>query len=101
MFYQNIVSLFENDPEDDWVKETLAWWNEYFFKIIHDIYTANSFFSRQIPGLPRATVPNNRKGKRNVTGINGRIMDPIARAAAQRAAKKVKSLLVQRQVAVS
>lgn len=29
VFYQNIVSLFEDDPEDEWVKATLAWWNQY------------------------------------------------------------------------
>lgn len=29
VFYQNIVSMFEDNPEDDWVKETLAWWQEY------------------------------------------------------------------------
>lgn len=28
VFYQNIVSMFEDDPEDDWVKDTLAWWTE-------------------------------------------------------------------------
>jgi len=28
VFYQNIVRMFETDPDDPWVKETLAWWNE-------------------------------------------------------------------------
>ncbi|KIM48500.1 hypothetical protein M413DRAFT_22983 [Hebeloma cylindrosporum] len=28
VFYQNIVRMFEDDHEDDWVKETLAWWQE-------------------------------------------------------------------------
>ncbi len=27
-FYKNIVTLFEDDPEDQWVIETLEWWNE-------------------------------------------------------------------------
>lgn len=28
VFYHNIVRMFESDPDDDWAKETLAWWNE-------------------------------------------------------------------------
>ena len=28
VFYQNIVRMFESDPDDEWVKETLDWWNE-------------------------------------------------------------------------
>jgi len=28
-FFENIVSLFEMDPKDSWVVETLAWWNKY------------------------------------------------------------------------
>ncbi|KIM42231.1 hypothetical protein M413DRAFT_27025 [Hebeloma cylindrosporum] len=28
IFYQNIVRMFEDDHEDNWVKETLAWWQE-------------------------------------------------------------------------
>lgn len=28
VFYQNIVKMFESDPDDDWAKETLLWWNE-------------------------------------------------------------------------
>ncbi|KAF8814888.1 hypothetical protein BYT27DRAFT_7156659 [Phlegmacium glaucopus] len=28
VFYQNIVRMFETDPDDPWVKDTLAWWNE-------------------------------------------------------------------------
>lgn len=46
-----------------------------------------NLFSRQIPGLPRGAAANAKRSKKNVTGIAGRIMDPIARAAAQRASK--------------
>lgn len=56
------------------------------------IFLFNYSFDRQIPGLPRGAAANVKKGKKNITGINGRIMDPITRAAAQRAAKKVNSL---------
>jgi hypothetical protein len=28
VFYQNIVRMFESDPDDEWAKETLDWWNE-------------------------------------------------------------------------
>lgn len=28
-FFENIMSLFEMDPKDSWVVETLAWWNKY------------------------------------------------------------------------
>jgi hypothetical protein len=56
--------------------------------IICDIYSF--FFTyRQIPGLPRASAASVKRVKTNITGINGRILDPIARAAAQRAAKAV------------
>ena len=49
----------------------------------------HSFTSRQIPGLPRTTATSVKRIKKNITGIDGRIMDPVARAAAQRAAKAV------------
>ena len=26
-FFQTIVSLFETDPEDAWVGDTIQWWN--------------------------------------------------------------------------
>jgi hypothetical protein len=26
-FFHIIVCLFETDPDDDWVKDTLQWWN--------------------------------------------------------------------------
>jgi hypothetical protein len=45
------------------------------------------FMSRQVPGLPQATAGSKRRPKKNKSGIDGRIMDPIARRAAQRAAK--------------
>ncbi|KIM43032.1 hypothetical protein M413DRAFT_26238 [Hebeloma cylindrosporum] len=70
VFYQNIVRMFEDDHEDDWVKETLAWWQE------------------EIPDLPRTAGGRLKKKKKNVSNIKGRIMDPVARSAAQRAAKK-------------
>lgn len=28
VFYQNIVQMFEGDPKDPWVVDTLEWWNE-------------------------------------------------------------------------
>lgn len=27
-FYNTIVAMFEKDPDDPWVVETLEWWNE-------------------------------------------------------------------------
>jgi hypothetical protein len=36
-FYQAVLELFD-DEEDEWVIETLAWWNEYV--------VPRSFFSR-------------------------------------------------------
>jgi hypothetical protein len=27
-FFNNIVRIFETDPDDPWVIETLDWWNE-------------------------------------------------------------------------
>ncbi|KAK0193636.1 hypothetical protein F5146DRAFT_1134371 [Armillaria mellea] len=30
-FYGSIVALFEDQPEDTWVLQTLAWWNEQVF----------------------------------------------------------------------
>ena len=29
VFFKNIVKLFKDDPENDWVVDTLEWWNEY------------------------------------------------------------------------
>ena len=28
-FFNVIVEMFELDPEDEWCKDTLAWWNSY------------------------------------------------------------------------
>jgi hypothetical protein len=28
VFYQNIVRMFESNPDPEWVANTLAWWNE-------------------------------------------------------------------------
>ncbi|KAK0438852.1 uncharacterized protein EV420DRAFT_1651270 [Desarmillaria tabescens] len=30
-FYDSIVALFESHPDDEWMVETLAWWNEQIF----------------------------------------------------------------------
>jgi hypothetical protein len=60
-----------------------------------------NLFSRQIPGLPRGTAAHNKRSKKNVTGIAGRIMDPIARAAAQRASKISAAALTRTQATVS
>lgn len=27
-FFENIVCLFEDDPNSDWATETLDWWNK-------------------------------------------------------------------------
>lgn len=35
-FYYAIVELFE-DPEDEWAKETLEWWNQY---VVLYVYTS-------------------------------------------------------------
>jgi len=29
VFFKNIVKLFEDNPEDEWVVDTLEWWNKY------------------------------------------------------------------------
>ena len=29
LFYDAIVEMFERDPKDSWVVDTLEWWNEY------------------------------------------------------------------------
>ena len=29
LFYDTIVEMFERDPKDSWVVDTLKWWNEY------------------------------------------------------------------------
>lgn len=42
---------------------------------------------RQIPGLPRPAAGTARRMKKNKSGIADRIMDPLARRAAQRAAQ--------------
>ncbi|KAG6818546.1 hypothetical protein H0H92_002622, partial [Tricholoma furcatifolium] len=28
MFYFNIVAIFEDEPDNPWVQETLHWWNQ-------------------------------------------------------------------------
>jgi hypothetical protein len=49
------------------------------------------FFKRQVPDLPHATSGPSKKAKKNKSGIEGRIMDPLARSAAQRAAKEARN----------
>jgi len=35
VFYDNIVDLFERDPEDPWIVDTLEFWKKYMpFAII-------------------------------------------------------------------
>jgi hypothetical protein len=34
VFFKNIMKLFEDNPEDKWVVDTLAWWNEYVDHIV-------------------------------------------------------------------
>lgn len=48
-------------------------------------------FFRQVPDLPHATAGPSKKHKKNKSGIEGRIMDPVARSAAQRAAKEARN----------
>ena len=50
------------------------------------------FKKRQIPDLPLATAGPSKKRKQNKSGIEGRIMDPIARSAAQRDARNAARL---------
>lgn len=45
---------------------------------------------RQVPGLPRVVAGTGRRAKTDIGGIEDRIMDPIARRAAQRAAKETR-----------
>jgi hypothetical protein len=47
--------------------------------------------SRQVPGLPQSTAGSKKRSKENKSGIDGRIMDPIARRTAQRAAKALRT----------
>ena len=64
----------------------VAWVSLFFIYYVCQFAT---YFSRQIPGLPRAAAGTSKKVKKNVSGINGRILDPIARSAAQRAARQI------------
>jgi hypothetical protein len=34
VFFKNIMKLFEDNPEDKWVVDTLAWWNKYVNHIV-------------------------------------------------------------------
>ena len=89
VFYQNIVRMFESDPDDEWVQETLAWWHEYALSISTYVllFTFYFFIFREIPDLPLSTAGPSKKPKLNKSGIKSRILDPIARSAAQRAAR--------------
>ncbi len=31
VFYDVIVDLFEKYPDNEWVVDTLSWWNDYIF----------------------------------------------------------------------
>jgi hypothetical protein len=57
-----------------------------FFHYLYLILTGP--FIREIPDLPRTASGRSKKKKQNLSKIKGRIMDPVARSAAQRAAKK-------------
>jgi hypothetical protein len=86
--------MFESDPDDEWVQETLAWWHEYALSLSTYVLLFTFYFSilRQIPDLPLSTAGPSKKPKLNKSGIEGRIMDPIARSAAQRAARNAARL---------
>lgn len=50
-FYDNIVSMFEDNADSQWVVDTLKWWNEYDFIWIFYIESfCYSYFS-QVPGI--------------------------------------------------
>ncbi|KAF8800022.1 hypothetical protein BYT27DRAFT_7119084 [Phlegmacium glaucopus] len=72
VFYQNIVKMFEEDLDDPWVKETLAWWNEYIPSPVVYIFLFIYYFtSRQVPGLPHAAAGTGRKTKMSKSNIIG------------------------------
>ena len=60
-------------------------------RVLAYLFIANQAYlliiSRQIPGLPKSTA-GQKKTKKKAIGPNGRISDPIARRAAQQAAKE-------------
>ena len=62
-----------------------------FFYLCFIIVYFFLFLLRQIPDLPLSTAGPSKKPKLNKSGIDGRIMDPIARSAAQRAARNAAS----------
>jgi hypothetical protein len=71
-----------------WLGGTSMWF--YIFSQFRVFLT--SFLFRQVPGLPQATAGSKKRcTKVNTSGIDGRIMDPVARRAAQRAAKGLRA----------
>lgn len=56
-FYDNIVAVFEQNPQDPWVIGTLAWWNGYVL-FIYLIYRLILY--RQVPSLQQ-TVSKHKK----------------------------------------
>jgi hypothetical protein len=47
-FYTTIIELFE-DEEDEWVKETLGWWNKYVFVSPLDHFDSSSLSQTNFP----------------------------------------------------
>ena len=78
-FYDNIVALFERDPQDPWVIDTLQWWNGYVW-FIYLIYRLILY--RQVPGLQQ--VVSKRKKRSSLLG-NKIHSNPADRILAQRA----------------
>lgn len=60
------------------------------FLYIPSHFSFTFFMTRQVPGLPNTTAARKKQAKKNKSGIDGRIMDPIARCTAQRAAKAMR-----------
>jgi hypothetical protein len=78
-FYNNIVALFEQDPQDPWVIDTLEWWNGYVL-FIYLIYRL--ILHRQVPGLHKMVS----KHKKRSSPLDNRIRsNPADRILEQRA----------------
>jgi hypothetical protein len=62
-FYQAILELFA-DEEDEWVIDTLAWWNEYIVRLFFLSFALISQLDRQI--FPdKLSTKNNGKDRRS------------------------------------
>lgn len=82
-FYDSIVALFELDPQDPWVIDTLEWWDGYVLSPIYLIYRPNPrrFLGRQVPGLQQTA---SKHKKRPLLLNNITLSNPVDRIRAQR-----------------